>query len=73
MITETLKEAGTLVAALLAFVLIAGAAFFFNGQEKRGTFPQEKYNSAYVWCESQPDVESCRWGAFNALSPALVK
>lgn len=73
MITAALKEGGALLAALIAFVLIAGLAFFFNGQEKSDAFPQEKYNEAYVWCESMPDVESCRWGAFNALSPALVK
>ena len=57
--------------ALIAMVIIAAAWYgFWSGQD---AFSQEKYNSAWVWCESQPDTESCRWGAYTALSPALNK
>lgn len=66
----TLKEyAGELAVALLLVLLLAFAWLYSKAQE----FPQDAYNGAYVWCESQPDVESCRWGAFVALSPALSK
>lgn len=70
--TATLKEyAAELTAIVLMALLFVAVWFFVKATDQ--SFPQEKYNGAYVWCESQPDVESCRWGAFVALSPALNK
>ena len=70
MITAIKEYASELTAALLV-VLILAFAWIYTKQAQE--FPQEQYNGAYVWCESQPDKESCRWGAFVALSPALTK
>lgn len=71
MIAEAREARAEIVALALIVVLGLASVLWFNAQ--RDAFPQEKYNVAYVWCESQSDVESCRWGAFVALSPALNK
>lgn len=68
----TLKEYAGEVATVLMLVLTV-ALIWLVTKPAEPAFDQETYNGAYVWCENQPDVESCRWGAFVALSPALNK
>ena len=72
MITALKEYTGEILASLLIVMILAFAWLYTKHMDSQ-TFPQEQYNGAYVWCESQPDAESCRWGAFVALSPALSK